>query len=184
MRTVPNQKIVTVRKEPCNKNNLYCTINLDALRAASAALTAGGFALWIFYASNQNGYTFATGNTLARNTMGIKKDAYDRATGELMRLGYLTPTCGNCFAFNEKPTTPQGEVVKPDNHDEEETHDAQQVNPTRNNIPLQENNTVNYPPIDLRWVELHGITGYTIDGDIITFSTGKKCRLQEGAWPI
>lgn len=180
MRTVPNQKVVTVHKEPCNRNNLYCTINLDALRAASTALTAGGFALWLFYASNQDGYTFATGNTLARNTMGIKKDAYDRATGELMRLGYLVPTGGNGFSFNEKPVS-KVEVANQDNHDEEETHDAQQVIPIRNTIPLQKNNTL--PGIDLDWVKAMKIEGYTIDGDIITFATGKRCRIQPGAYP-
>ena len=182
MHTVPNQKVVTIHKEPCNKSNLYCTINLDALRAASAALTSGGLALWLFYASNQNGYTFATGNTLARETMGIKKDAYDRATGELIRLGYLTHKCGNCFTFNEKPISPKVED-KPDNHVEVKAPEAQEVKPTRNNIPIQEDNTDNLPPIDLRWVQLHGINNYTIDGDIITFETGKRCRLQKGAWP-
>lgn len=89
IQTVPNQKIITVHKEPCNKSALYCVINLDAMRSASKELTAGAFRLWCFYASNQNGYTFATGNSIALETMGIKRDAYDRATRELMTCGYL-----------------------------------------------------------------------------------------------
>ena len=52
MRTVPNQKIITVHKEPCDKQHYYAAINLDALRDASADLTAGAFRLWIYYASN------------------------------------------------------------------------------------------------------------------------------------
>lgn len=52
MRTVPNQKIITVHKEPADKQHYYTTINLDAMRAASSSLTAGGFRLWVYYASN------------------------------------------------------------------------------------------------------------------------------------
>ena len=52
MRTVPNQKIITVHKEPTDKQHYYTAINLDAMRAASHALTAGAFRLWVYYASN------------------------------------------------------------------------------------------------------------------------------------
>lgn len=30
--TVPNQRTITTRKEPCNKDNIYTLINLEALQ--------------------------------------------------------------------------------------------------------------------------------------------------------
>ena len=40
MITVPNQKIVTIEKEPCGKGNLYAAINLKVLEAAAQDLDA------------------------------------------------------------------------------------------------------------------------------------------------
>lgn len=39
MTTVANQNIVEVHKEPCNKDNLYATINLNAMQLAMKDLT-------------------------------------------------------------------------------------------------------------------------------------------------
>ena len=35
MKTVPNQKVITVNKAKADKDNLYCVINLEALEQAS-----------------------------------------------------------------------------------------------------------------------------------------------------
>lgn len=39
MASVPNQNIVEVHKEPCNKSNLYATININAMSLAMKDLT-------------------------------------------------------------------------------------------------------------------------------------------------
>lgn len=39
METYPNQDVVEIKKEPCDKNNLYATINLKASQLAAKDLT-------------------------------------------------------------------------------------------------------------------------------------------------
>lgn len=34
MESNPNQRTITTKKEPCNKDNLYTSINLEALKKA------------------------------------------------------------------------------------------------------------------------------------------------------
>lgn len=58
MRTNPNQKIITVYKAKCDKNNRYMLTNLEALGQAAKELKAGAFKLWIYFSQNQNGYSF------------------------------------------------------------------------------------------------------------------------------
>lgn len=59
MKSVPNQKIVTCYKEPCDKINIYMILNMKALEHAATDLSYGGFKLYIYFAKNQDGYCFA-----------------------------------------------------------------------------------------------------------------------------
>ena len=107
MITVPNQKIVTVEKEPCGKGNLYAAINLNALEAAAQDLDAGAFKLWIYFAKNQNGYEFALSSKDAHDAFGLGKSQYDTAVKKLISSGYLTNTQGNQYTFSEIPASKQ-----------------------------------------------------------------------------
>ena len=134
---------------------MYCIINLDAMRTASRALSSGAFRLWCFYASNQNGYTFATGNSIVFDTMGMKRDAYDRATGELIREGFLVQEQGNRYAFHERPVMGiPGNVANNLDGDTSispagKSTFTQREKASGNNIPVQNNNTSwkNHVPI-------------------------------------
>ena len=103
MITVPNQKIVTVEKEPCSKGNLYAAINLKALEAAAQNLDAGAFKLWIYFAKNQDGYGFALSSKDAKDTFGLGKSQYDTAVKKLISSGYLINIQGNQYIFSEIP---------------------------------------------------------------------------------
>lgn len=100
-KTVPNQKIVKVNKEPCSKTNLYAAINLEAMEEAARVLDAGAFKLWVYFAKNQNGYEFALSNKDASESFGIKIKQYNNAVNELIEKGFLVNTKGNNYAFNE-----------------------------------------------------------------------------------
>lgn len=100
-KTVPNQKIVKVDKEKCDKNNIYATINIEAMEQAARDLKAGAFKLWVYFAKNQNGFEFALSNKDVLDTFGIKKDQYDSAVKELVANGYLIETSSNHFLFTE-----------------------------------------------------------------------------------
>lgn len=122
----PKQKIVKVNKEVCNKQNLYATINLEAMSKSAIDLDAGAFKLWVYFAKNQNNYEFALSSKDANETFGLKKKQYDNAVAELIEKGYLVQTEGLYFTFNEVPVVSKGNneeindnsvVSKGNNHD-------------------------------------------------------------------
>lgn len=105
MATVPNQKIITVIKHKCDKNNLYSTINLQVKREAAQNLDAGAFKLWNYFADNQSYYTFGLSRTAIENAYGIKKRQYDNGIQELIEKKYLVKIEGtnNQYNFYEAP---------------------------------------------------------------------------------
>ena len=129
-KTVPNQKVVKVQKQVCNKANLYATINIEAMEAAAQELKAGAFKLWVYFAKNQNGYQFALSNKAVLDTFGIKKDQYDSAIKELLNKSYLVETGGNQYIFNEvvgKNHNEENNVVGKNHNDVMvKNHNAQQ----------------------------------------------------------
>ena len=105
-KTVPNQKIIKVSKQPCDKQHYYSAINLVAMEEAAINLDAGAFKLWMYFAKNQNNYEFALSSKDAEANFGIKIKQYNNAVAELMNKGYLVNTKGNNYIFNEKPVMP------------------------------------------------------------------------------
>lgn len=106
METVPNQKIVNVKKEVCNnecRENYYAKINLNALQAAMLDLKGETLKLWLFISKNQNNYTFALSKVEALRWGIGSKSSYDRAIKELKEKGYLVETSSNHYDFYELP---------------------------------------------------------------------------------
>lgn len=86
--SVPNQKKVIIKKEICDKNNLYATINMNALEKAMNDLSGEAFKLWIYFSKNQNNYTFDLSQKAAEK-YGIKKSTYYDNIKVLIKKGYL-----------------------------------------------------------------------------------------------
>ena len=102
----PNQDMVTVQKEPCDKQHLYATINLEAMRLAMKDLTPAQFEVWMYFAKNQAGYTFAVSPAAALDEFGIKKDTFQKAKVVLKDKGYLIEDLArgkNHWIFREIP---------------------------------------------------------------------------------
>jgi len=74
-----------------------------AMNAAACNLDAGAFKLWIYFAKNQNDYTFELSSKAVGETFGIKIKQYNNAITELIAKGYLVNTKGNNYVFNEIP---------------------------------------------------------------------------------
>ena len=111
-KTSPNQKTITIKKEKCDKQNYYAMINLNALESAAADLKSGAFKLWVYFAKNQDNFTFGLSNQAVAEQFGIKKDQYDNAVKELIAKGYLIEISKNYFEFKElkeKTTIKSGE---------------------------------------------------------------------------
>lgn len=106
MTTVANQNIVEVHKEPCDKENIYACINIEALSLAMKDLTPVQFQVWLYFAKNQAGYTFAVSPAAALKEFGIKKDSFQKAVVVLKEKGYIVPNPSkgnNHFIFHEIP---------------------------------------------------------------------------------
>lgn len=103
--TVPNQRILSVNKEPTDKNNLYTVNNLEAISEAARYLqTKAGFKLYIYIAKNQNNYIFALSSKDFCEWSGVGIAAYNSAFSELVDNGYLIPKENNkqAYMFYEK----------------------------------------------------------------------------------
>lgn len=106
MTTVPNQNVVEVHKEPCDKNHIYAMINIEASQMAMKDLTPVQFQVWYYFAKNQAGYVFAVSPAAALNEFGIKKDSFQKAVAVLREKGYLVPNPAkgkNYWIFHEIP---------------------------------------------------------------------------------
>ena len=136
--TVPNQKTITVKKEQCDKQNYYAAINLNALESAALNLQSGAFKLWVYFAKNQQNYTFALSSKAVEENFGIKIKQYNNAVAELIIKGYLVKESGNKYLFYEIPNT---DITKGNNDDITKSNNELLPNDTRNNTNNTNNNT-------------------------------------------
>ena len=153
IKTVPNQKVVKINKEECNKTHLYAAINLAAIEAAAQDLEAGAFKLWIFFAKNQNDYTFALSSKEVKDCFGMGIKQYNTAIEKLIEKGYLVAEEGsNQYIFNEMPVITKG------NNDSEKNHVITKGN---NDVMIKGNNALLQK--DIRNITYN--TYYTTDGE-------------------
>lgn len=106
MKTVANQDVVEIQKEKCDKDNIYAVININAMALAMKDLTPAQFQVWLYFAKNQAGYTFAVSPAAALNEFGIKKDTFQKAKQALKEKGYLVENLAkgkNHWIFKEIP---------------------------------------------------------------------------------
>lgn len=106
MNTVPNQEVATINKAQCDKQNIYAMINIEAISMAMKDLTPAQFEVWLYFAKNQAGYTFAVSPAAALQEFGIKKDTFQKAKQILKEKGYLVPDTekgSNYWIFREIP---------------------------------------------------------------------------------
>lgn len=101
MKTVENQRVITTRSAKHDKNNLYATINIEAMESAMALLKPNTFKVWCYMAKNQNNYTFALSCVDACRFCKMSKPTYLSCVQELIETGYLVNTNGNHYDFYE-----------------------------------------------------------------------------------
>ena len=90
--TVPNQRVLTIHKEPTDKAHLYTSNNLAALDEAAYQLQSkAGFKLYMYLAKNQDKYNFALSSSQFVAWAGVGLTAYNSAFKELEEKGYLIP---------------------------------------------------------------------------------------------
>lgn len=100
MLAYPNQKVITITKDPCR--NDFLQINNMNWQRACANLTYSAFKLYLYFSSNQNGYSFALSYEAVNALIPMSRKTYDNAVKELKNCGYLTKTEEGLWNFTDK----------------------------------------------------------------------------------
>lgn len=106
IKSVANQKIVTVVKGQANKANPYSMINLEADKKAMKLLSPYGFLLFNYIRNNQNNYCFGLSRKDFCEKTGVSRNSYLKAAKELEENGYLVKKApmSNQYNFYENPS--------------------------------------------------------------------------------
>jgi len=102
MKTYPNQKLVEIMKSPCDKKHAYGMMNAEALEIAAKDLSATDFKLYIYLASNQDGYAFGLSKKDFMAWANCQENTYRSAVKSLIEKGYLVQE-QNRWIFLDKP---------------------------------------------------------------------------------
>ena len=110
--SVPNQKTITINKEPTDKNHLYMCLNIEALQKAMNDLTPAQLKVWMYFAKNQNNYQFELSSVAVCGFCNISDKTYREAVKTLVAKRYLVPREANkkVYDFYEIPL--EVEMVK------------------------------------------------------------------------
>lgn len=114
----PFQKNITVHREKAVKDFL-CIKNEHWIKA-NKDLSPFGLQLYLYLASNADGYNFNLSQEDAEKNAGIRRTTFHTYINLMIEKGYLVKSKGNCYDFYEVPrgnppaeTEPQDE---PANH--------------------------------------------------------------------
>lgn len=102
---VPNQRVITVHKQICDKNHKYTANNLEALdEAAGRLVEKASFKLYIYLAKNQDMYRFNLSSSDFMHWANVGSTAYNTAFKELVEEGYLIQKEGtkDIYTFYDK----------------------------------------------------------------------------------
>ena len=99
MVTYPNQKLITVFKDKCEKD--FLQIKNTNWQVACFYLTYSAFKIYLYMASNKDGYTFALSYEDINEAVPMNRKTYDKAIKELKDNGYLKQVKGNLWRFSD-----------------------------------------------------------------------------------
>lgn len=105
--SVENQRFVKVNKTQLG--NSFLGINNNAWKSASKDLGGTGLILYLYFASNMNGYKFAFSPADVIKETGIGKTSVYKYFDIMLKKGYLIPCNGNTYIFNEVPVADTAE---------------------------------------------------------------------------
>lgn len=101
MKTYPNQKVIHINKNKYSAN--FLQIGINEWQQAYKELKPSTFAIYLYLASNADGFDLALSQQAIENSLRIKKTAYHTAIKELKERGYIQVIQGNVEAFFTTP---------------------------------------------------------------------------------
>ena len=100
--TVPNQRVVAIHRETTKSD--FLGIKNTNWQAAARELGAQALLLYLYFASNANGYTFALSPVAIRQAIAMPSSTYRDQFLKLVDKGYLVQRGeGNTYDFYEVP---------------------------------------------------------------------------------
>ena len=101
--TVPNQKVVHVNRQKCDKN--FLQISKENWYAVNKDLGPYGLQLYLYIAGNMDGFNLALSQEAAEQEAGIKRTSFHKYVNLMIEKGYLVPRKenSNIFDFYEIP---------------------------------------------------------------------------------
>ena len=97
----PFQKNITIHREKV-ENDFLCIKN-ENWKRANRDLTPFGLQLYLYFASNKDGYNFDLSAEHADRDANIKRTSFHNYINLMIQKGYLVKGKGNCYDFYEVP---------------------------------------------------------------------------------
>ncbi len=99
--TVPNQRLVQIHRERASAN--FLGIKNDNWQRAARDLGAHALLLYLYFASNADGFQLALSPSAIRQSVGMPSQTYRDQFLKLIDKGYLVHKSGNLYEFFERP---------------------------------------------------------------------------------
>ena len=99
--SVPNQKIIRIEKDKYQSR--FLQIGDEQWKKAFQTMKPTVFGMYLYLASNKDGYLLELSAAAVEREIGIKKTAYHTALKDLEEKGYLKKEQGNTYAFSPSP---------------------------------------------------------------------------------
>ena len=147
--TFPNQRVIKINREAAKRD--FLGIKNENWQAAARDLGAHSLMLYLYLASNADGYNIALSPVAVRQAIGMARSTYHDQFHRLVDKGYLIPASGNTFEFYEVPQTAahtKNEVSEDGlNFEAAPSHDIQMLFDGQDVLleDIQINNTANTP---------------------------------------
>lgn len=109
-KTVPNQRVVTIHRERAASD--FLGIKNSHWQAAARDLGAHALMLYLYFASNANGFTLALSPAAIRQAIGMPPQTYRDQFIKLIDRGYLVERGGNTYDFYETPRAVEREKTE------------------------------------------------------------------------
>ena len=103
-KTYPNQKTITIHKDPVKEN--FLQVNICEWQEAFATLPRISFGLYLYLCGNQDKFHLALSSVDVQKSLGVSDSSYRRAFEDLLAAGYLIMRNGNEHTLDFY-TTPQ-----------------------------------------------------------------------------
>ena len=110
--TFPNQRMIQVHREPIESD--FLGIKNENWQAASRDLKPHAFNLYLYFAANADGYSFALSPAAVRQTIGMPNSTYRDQFLILVDKGYLVQNGSNKYDFYEVPQTRHAPIQSED----------------------------------------------------------------------